>query len=95
MYATLWQVMRCIMFDEHLTSEFWDFAKANKLLTNAQIREKQNETFNPAFVKFEPEEDKPYIEAFFEFLKTNPTADSKRIARELQFLREKAKKYNI
>ena len=83
------------MFDEHLTTEFWNFAKANKLLTNAQIREKQNEPFNTVFFKFEPEEDKPYINAFFEFLKTNPTPETPKIIRELQFLREKSVFQNL
>ncbi len=89
MYATLWHIMRCIMFDEHITAAFWNFARTNNLLTNAQIREKQNEPTDLSYIKFEPEEDKPYINAFFEFLKTNPIPRAPQIITELEYLRER------
>lgn len=89
MYATLWQIIRCIMFDEHLNSDFWHFAKENNFLTDAQIREKKDEVINTNYVTFEPKEDTPYVDAFLKFLETNPVPNAKSITITLTHLRSK------
>ena len=83
MFATLWDILLCILIDENVEEDFWKYAAETKSLSRTQIKQRKPD---PASTLLKTKMERPYISAAISFANSSnvPQHVSEKILRNIK-----------